>query len=264
MNIGTAKPDLQTLEVAPHFLIDIIDPAEKYSAWDFVNDTRQLITQINQRGHTPLLVGGTMMYYHALEQGLNQLPEANAEIRARLDAEAKAIGWEAMHLKLAKIDIETANRVKPGDSQRIQRALEVFEISGEPLSTLQSKESTGYRGSRLKILLQAVDRALLHQRIEKRFHVMLEQDFIEEVEQLKGRGDLDLSMPSMRCVGYRQAWQYLDNELSREEMINTAIAATRQLAKRQITWLRKQPEKNAFDCLNYNKDAIFKLLNESL
>lgn len=264
MNIGTAKPDLQTLEVAPHFLIDIIDPAEKYSAWDFVNDSRLLIEQISQRGHIPLLVGGTMMYYHALEQGLNSLPEANAEIRARLDAEAKVTGWEVMHVKLAEVDIETANRVKPGDSQRIQRALEVFEISGQPLSVLQSKKSAGYQGSMLKILLQAGDRALLHQRIEKRFHVMLEQNFIEEVEQLKGRGDLDLSMPSMRCVGYRQAWQYLDNELSRDEMINTAIAATRQLAKRQITWLRKQPEKNAFDCLNYNKDAIFKLLNESL
>lgn len=264
MNIGTAKPDLQTLEVAPHFLIDIIDPAEKYSAWDFVNDSRLLIEQISQRGHIPLLVGGTMMYYHALEQGLNSLPEANAEIRARLDAEAKVIGWEAMHLKLAEVDTETANRVKPGDSQRIQRALEVFQISGQPLSVLQSKKSVGYQGSMLKILLQAEDRALLHQRIEKRFHVMLEQNFIEEVEQLKGRRDLDLSMPSMRCVGYRQAWQYLDNELSRDEMINTAIAATRQLAKRQITWLRKQPEKNAFDCLNYNKDAIFKLLNESL
>lgn len=264
MNIGTAKPDLQTLEVAPHFLIDIIDPAEKYSAWDFVNDTRQLITQINQRGHMPLLVGGTMMYYHALEQGLNSLPEANAEIRARLDAEAKAVGWEAMHLKLAEIDIETANRVKAGDSQRIQRALEVFEISGERLSVLQSKESTGYQGSMLKILLQVEDRALLHQRIEKRFHVMLEQNFIGEVEKLKGRGDLDLSMPSMRCVGYRQAWQHLDGELSNDQMVSTAIAATRQLAKRQITWLRKQPQINAFDCLNYSKDAIFKLLNESL
>jgi len=263
MNIGTAKPNAQTLELAPHFLIDIIDPLEKYSAWNFVTDSRLLIEQICQRGHIPLLVGGSMMYYHALEQGLNKLPEADEEIRARLDAEAKAIGWEAMHQRLAEIDIETANRIKPGDSQRIQRALEVFEISGQPLSVLQSKKSSGYQGSMLKILLQAEDRALLHQRIEKRFHAMLEQGFIAEVGALKARGDLDLSMPSMRCVGYRQAWQYLDNKLGRDEMINTAIAATRQLAKRQITWLRKQPQKNAFDCLNYNKDAIFNLLNKS-
>ena len=264
MNIGTAKPDAKTLAVAPHFLVDIIDPVEKYSAWDFVNDTRQLIEQISQRGHIPLLVGGTMMYYHALEHGLNRLPEADVEIRDRLDAEARIIGWDAMHRRLAEIDAETANRVKPGDSQRIQRALEVFEISGQALSVLQSNKTAGYQGDMLKVLLQAEDRALLHQRIEKRFHAMLEQGFIAEVKALKARGDLNLSMPSMRCVGYRQAWQYLDDELSKDEMIKTAVAATRQLAKRQMTWLRKHSQKYAFDCLNYRKDAIFKLLNESL
>ena len=263
MNIGTAKPDADLLKKAPHFLIDIIDPAENYSAWDFITQVRQFIKDINHRGNIPLLVGGTMMYYHVLEAGLNRLPQADQSIRSRLEAEARKIGWPAMHRRLADSDPETASRVKPGDRQRVQRALEVFEIAGIPLSELQAKTTQGYQGQMHKIVLQAEDRALLHARIEKRFHVMLKQGFIDEVALLRDRGDLDLSMPSMRCVGYRQVWQYLDGDVSEDEMTEKAIAATRQLAKRQITWLRKQPQISTFDCLNYRKDAIFKLLSGS-
>ena len=263
MDIGTAKPDAQLLARAPHFLIDIIEPDQSYSAWDFVNNARGLITEINQRGNIPLLVGGTMMYYHALEQGLNRLPEADEAVRANLDAEANRIGWNAMHERLTQIDPVTAARIKPGDTQRIQRALEVFEISGQTLSTLQADKAEGYQGDMLKIILQAEDRARLHARIEKRFKTMLEQGFIDEVVGLRNRGNLNLSMPSMRCVGYRQVWQYLDGDFDQKEMTEKAIAATRQLAKRQITWLRKQPKINAFDCLNYQKGAIFNRLSES-
>jgi tRNA dimethylallyltransferase len=202
-----------------------------------------------------------MMYYHALEKGLNKLPEADELIRARLDAEAGKIGWAAMHEKLSCIDPASAGKIKPGDSQRIQRALEVFEISGKPLSVLQKKPAQGLEWDALKLILNVRDRARLHQRIEQRFNQMLEQGIIAEVEGLRQRSGLNLSLPSMRCVGYRQVWQFLDGSLSREQMIHQAIVATRQLAKRQLTWLRKQPQSHAFDCLDYSKDAIFKLLD---
>ena len=263
MNIGTAKPDAETLQRAPHFLVDIIDPTETYSAWDFVTDVRRLIEDIRNRGKTPLLVGGTMMYFNALEQGLNRLPEANSQIREALDAQAQEIGWPAMHAKLEDIDPVTANRIKPGDSQRIQRALEVHQTSGQTLSSLLEEKAHGYQGVMHKIILQAEDRALLHARIRTRFLDMLGQGFVDEVVGLKGRGDLNLSMPSIRCVGYRQVWQYLDGDYEKTEMIDKAIAATRQLAKRQITWLRKQPSESTIDCLNFNKDAIFSALSES-
>ena len=263
MDIGTAKPNTETLSVAPHFLINILDPTQNYSAWDFVTDTRSLIREITQRGNTPLLVGGTMMYFNALEWGLNQLPPADQNIRDKIEREAKTIGWAEMHRKLAEVDPQTASRIKPNDSQRIQRALEVYEISGKPLSALQSPKREEYQGKIMKIILSADDRVSLHARIERRFNDMLAEGFIDEVSGLKARGDLNLSMPSMRCVGYRQVWQYLDGELKKTEMIDKAVAATRQLAKRQITWLRKQSQNNSFDCLNYRKDAIFKLLNES-
>ncbi len=264
MNIGTAKPDATLLSSAPHFLIDIVDPAEAYSAWHFVNDSRALIGEINKRGNTPLLVGGTMMYYHALEHGLNSLPEANVAVRTKLDSEAQLIGWSAMHTRLCAVDPQAASRIKPGDSQRIQRALEIFELTGQPMSALQSKEKRGYQGEMLKLILSAEDRPALHSRIESRFQDMLAAGFVDEVVQLRARGDLDLSMPSMRCVGYRQIWQYLDDEFEKPEMVAKAVAATRQLAKRQMTWLRKQPQKNVFDCLNRRKGAIFKLLDEAL
>ncbi len=262
MDIGTAKPDAGVLAEAPHFLIDIIEPEQQYSAWNFVTEATHLIRQIVRRGNIPLLVGGTMMYYHALENGLNKLPQADALIRARLDAEAGRTGWAAMHEKLASIDPGSAGRIKPGDSQRIQRALEVYEISGQPMSVLQQKPVQGFQWDALKLILNAQDRAQLHRRVEQRFMQMLEQGIIAEVEGLKQRSGLNLALPSMRCVGYRQVWQFLDGSLNREQMIHKAIVATRQLAKRQLTWLRKQPQSHAFDCLDYRKDAIFKLLDE--
>jgi len=263
MDIGTAKPEPEILQSVPHHLVDIIDPAEAFSVWDFVQRSRELVEEICRRGRIPLLVGGTMMYFHAFEHGLNRLPEANETLRQRLDLEAKETGWQAMHDRLAEVDPISASRIRSTDSQRIQRALEVYQISGEPLSRLQQQKTTGYAGRMEKIILAANDRAGLHQRIESRFLSMLEQGFIDEVKNLRARGDLDLSLPSMRCVGYRQLWQFLAGELSHQEMIDKGIAATRQLAKRQITWLRKQPQENAFDCLNYSKDAIFRVLNDA-
>ena len=257
MNIGTAKPEPEVLQSVPHHLIDIIDPAEPFSVWDFVQQSRRLVDEIVKRGRIPLLAGGTMMYCHAFEHGLNRLPEANQALRQRLDLEARQTGWQAMHDKLAEVDPLSASRIKPTDSQRIQRALEVYQIAGEPLSRLHQQKTTGYAGQIEKIILAVNDRARLHQRIESRFLSMLERGLVEEVLNLKARGDLNLSLPSMRCVGYRQLWQFLDGDLSRQEMIDKGVAATRQLAKRQITWLRKQPQENAFDCLNYSKDAIF-------
>ena len=263
MDIGTAKPEPEILQSVPHHLVDIIDPAEAFSVWDFVQRSRDLVEEICQRGRIPLLVGGTMMYFHAFEHGLNRLPEANETLRQRLDLEAQETGWQAMHDRLAEVDPISASRIRSTDSQRIQRALEVYQISGEPLSRLQQQKTTGYAGRMEKIILAANDRAGLHQRIESRFLSMLEQGFIDEVKNLRARGDLDLSLPSMRCVGYRQLWQFLAGELSHQEMVDKGIAATRQLAKRQITWLRKQPQENAFDCLNYSKDAIFRVLNDA-
>lgn len=257
MNIGTAKPEPEILQSVPHHLVDIIDPVEPFSVWDFVQQSRRLVNEISARGRIPLLVGGTMMYCNAFERGLNRLPEANQALRQSLDKEAQQTGWQAMHDKLAGVDPVTANRIRPADAQRIQRALEVYQLAGVPLSQLQQQESTAYPGQIEKVILAVNDRTELHRRIEARFLDMLEQGFVEEVEGLKTRTDLNLSLPSMRCVGYRQIWQFLDGELSRQEMIDKGVAATRQLAKRQITWLRKQPQENAFDCLNYSKDAIF-------
>jgi tRNA dimethylallyltransferase len=264
MNIGTAKPGADVLASVPHHLIDIIDPADAYSVWDFVEQSRQLVDEISQRGRIPLLAGGTMMYFHAFEQGLNRLPAADKELRQRLDQEASEVGLAAMHERLEGIDPASASRIKATDSQRIQRALEVFELSGKPLSQLQQQETTGFVGEVEKIILAASDRKLLHQRIHSRFLEMLEQGFIEEVEGLRLRSELNLSLPSMRCVGYRQLWQHLDGEFPRAEMIDKAVAATRQLAKRQITWLRKQTSGTTYDCLNYRKDAIFRQVEAAI
>jgi tRNA dimethylallyltransferase len=264
MNIGSAKPSAEVLASVPHHLIDIIDPADAYSVWDFLEQSRQLVDEIAQRGRIPLLAGGTMMYFHAFEQGLNRLPAADPALRQRLDREIRELGLTAMHQRLERIDPASASRIKVTDSQRIQRALEVFELSGKPLSQLQQKETTGYVGEVEKIILAASDRKLLHQRIHSRFLEMLEQGFIEEVEGLRLRSELNLSLPSMRCVGYRQLWQYLDGDFPREEMIDKAVAATRQLAKRQITWLRKQTGGTTYDCLNYRKDAIFRQVEAAI
>jgi len=258
MNIGTAKPGADVLASVPHHLIDIIDPADAWSVWDFVEQSRRLVEEIYKRGCIPLLAGGTMMYFHAFEQGLNRLPAADQALRERLDREVAELGVATLHQRLAGVDPASAERIKASDTQRIQRALEVYELSGKPMSQLLQQESVGFAGTSEKIILAASDRAALHQRIAARFLDMLEHGFIDEVECLRQRGDLNLSMPSMRCVGYRQIWQYLEGELTREQMIDKAVAATRQLAKRQITWLRKQADATTFDCLNYRKDAIFR------
>ena len=260
MNIGTAKPSAELRASVPHHLIDIIDRVDAWSVLEFVEQSRQLVDEIRERGRIPLLAGGSMMYFHAFEQGLNRLPAADQVLRKRLDREASELGPAALHQRLADIDPASAERIRASDTQRIQRALEVYELAGKPLSQLLQQETVGFAGGSEKIILAAGDRAALHQRIAARFVDMLGQGFIDEVERLRQRGDLNLSLPSMRCVGYRQVWQYLDGEVTREQMIDKAVAATRQLAKRQITWLRKQSDATTFDCLNYRKDAIFRQL----
>jgi len=260
MNIGTAKPDAQEQARAPHKLIDIIDPAESYSAANFREDALREIKSTLSRGKTPVLVGGTMLYYKALQEGLSELPEADAGIRAQLEADAESYGWQKMHDRLTQIDPVSAQRIHPNDPQRIQRALEVYEISGKTLTEfwrLQSAQALPYNV--LKIAFFPEDRDLLKQRISQRFHQMLELGFVEEVEALRGRGDLNLDMPSMRCVGYRQVWEYLDGLSTYDEMTEKAIIATRQLAKRQLTWLRKEKNANFYDI---NQAIYLKILKK--
>ncbi|MDF1529201.1 MAG: tRNA (adenosine(37)-N6)-dimethylallyltransferase MiaA [Sedimenticola sp.] len=242
MNIGTAKPDASELALAPHRLIDICDPAEAYSAARFSEDARKEMAEITQAGRIPLLVGGTMLYFRALEFGLSTLPEADPEVRDQLEQEANQIGWEQMHLQLSKVDPEAGARIHPNDPQRIQRALEVYRLSGQPMSKLQ-RQAEGYHFpySPIRVARAPLDRALLHRRIAERFDVMLKQGFESEVRQLLERGDLSPETPSMRSVGYRQMIRYILGEWSREEMIERGIIATRQLAKRQYTWLRSYP-----------------------
>lgn len=241
MDIGTAKPSRELLERVPHRLINILEPAEPYSAASFRNDALAAIEEIVAAGRIPLLVGGTMLYYRALEHGLSELPAANEDIRARLAAEIAAGGLAAAHQRLAEIDPVAAARIHPNDPQRIQRALEVYELTGVSMTELCADS----RRSRLpyalaKIVVSPPDRAVLHRRIEQRFRLMLEQGFVDEVEHLRQKGGLDLSMPSMRAVGYRQVWEYLDGNYGYDEMVNRGVAATRQFAKRQLTWLRSE------------------------
>ena len=272
MDIGTAKPDAATLAKAPHHLIDIIDPTEAYSAAQFRTDALRLMAEIIARGKVPLLVGGTMLYFKALQGGLSDLPQADADIRAKLDDEARAHGWPALHARLAGIDPETAARLEPTDAQRVQRALEVWEIAGQPMSALFKQgvsKKLPYR--LLKIALIPSDRAVLHQRIAARFDTMLEQGLVEEVVRLrKDYPALDMDTPSMRCVGYRQAWQYLDGEFGLAGLREKGIAATRQLAKRQLTWLRGMDDTTAMDCLDRGMldrgmlDSINALIRQSM
>jgi tRNA dimethylallyltransferase len=244
MDIGTAKPDKKLLAKVPHRLIDICDPLESYSAANFLNDANAAIKEIQDKGKTAVLVGGTGLYFRALEQGLAELPEANYRIRARLEAEGESEGWQSLHSRLAKIDPESALRINVNDPQRIQRALEVYEITGETMSALLSEgRKQAFPYPIKKIILSPEDRSVLHERVKQRFLAMLDSGLVEEVESLYKRGDLSLALPSMRLVGYRQVWRYLDGETSYEEMQEHAIIATRQLAKRQITWCRS--EKNA-------------------
>lgn len=251
MDIGTAKPDAETLARAPHRLIDIIDPAESYSAARFRDDALVEMAEITAAGRIPLLVGGTMLYYRALQQGLSKLPEGDAEVRKRLEAEAAEKGWQALHDRLAGIDPESAARIHPNDPQRLSRALEVYELSGQPLSVLwREQEKSGFPYRAVKLAVAPTDRALLHERIALRFKLMLQQGFIEEVETLYRRGDLHADLPSIRCVGYRQAWSYLNGEWDRETMTERGIIATRQLAKRQFTWLRSESDVELLDSLS--------------
>ncbi|MEE2023989.1 tRNA (adenosine(37)-N6)-dimethylallyltransferase MiaA [Alkalimonas mucilaginosa] len=238
MDIGTAKPTVEELAQAPHYLIDIKDPAEAYSAADFRSDALACIEQSRQRGRLPVLVGGTMLYFKALLEGISPLPAADPVIRAQLESEAKEKGWEALHQELSVIDPVSAARIHPNDPQRINRALEVFRLTGQSMTELTAQQGPALPFPVQQFAIAPSDRAQLHQRIEVRFQQMLATGFEQEVRQLKERGDLHLQLPSMRCVGYRQMWHYLDGDIDYQQMQQQGIAATRQLAKRQLTWLR--------------------------
>ncbi|GGY21341.1 tRNA dimethylallyltransferase [Rhodanobacter panaciterrae] len=248
MDIGTAKPDAATLARYPHALIDIRDPAQPYSAADFRADALPLMQQISAWGRVPLLVGGTGLYFRALQQGLSDLPEADPAIRARLSAEAEQMGWPAMHARLAQRDPVAATRIGCNDAQRLQRALEVIELTGRPLSELQRGGATTHFPWRvLKLALLPPDRSTLHERIALRFDTMLAAGFLDEVRALRARDDLHAELPAIRAVGYRQAWEHLDGLTDTAEFRDRAIFATRQLAKRQITWLRSDYGARLFD-----------------
>ena len=250
MNIGTAKPDAATLEATPHHLIDVIEPDERFSAAHFRDDAQTLMREITERGRIPLLTGGTMLYFKTLLEGLSELPEADPAIRLVIDTMARESGWPALHQELQRVDPETAARLEPNDAQRIERALEVFYITDRPLSALLKKPKYVYFPyTPIKIALVPGDRARLHERIAARFETMLELGLIGELRKLRQDYALDPSMPSMRCVGYRQTWRYLDGELTLAALREQGIAATRQLAKRQLTWLRAMKEVTEFDCL---------------
>ena len=250
MDIGTAKPGREVLRRAPHYLIDIIEPSERYSAAQFVSDASALMAEITRRGAIPLLAGGTMLYFKALREGLSNLPAADPDVRLVIDGMAQESGWPALHAELARIDPDTATRLEPTDAQRIQRALEVYYLTGESLSVLIARGRSAPPPYRLIALaLEPSDRGALHERIAQRFEVMLELGLVGEVRGLRERYDLNPSQPSMRAVGYRQVWQYLDGELGLAGLRETGVAATRQLAKRQLTWLRAMQDVMRFDCL---------------
>lgn len=259
MDIGTAKPTVEELARAPHRLIDICDPIESYSAARFRQDALHEIDKIFSRGRIPLLAGGTMLYFRALQYGLSELPDADPEIRARLDAEASEYGWDVLHTRLQQLDPQAAKRINRNDPQRIQRALEVFELTGRPLSELQQNNGKAKLPFQvIKLVRAPTDRSVLHERISQRFHRMLEHGFEREVRTLVKNWDLGHEMPAMRLVGYRQMLRYLQGECSHAEMTERSIIATRQLAKRQFTWLRS--EKNA----NWLNDEGNNVLGQAL
>ena len=254
LDIGSAKPSKAEQAAVIHHLIDILEPTEVYSAARFAKDAKRLCEEIRNRGNIPVVVGGTMLYWRAWAHGLSTLPTANPEIRSRIDEEGKTLGWPAMHTKLAKVDPETAARLKPNDSQRVQRALEVFEITGKPMSALlaDSPSEDGREGSAIPawihlVSLEPSDRKRLHQNLEKRFDEMLLAGFLDEVKALRNNSALHSDLPAIRSVGYRQAWEYLNGEINAEQMRYKALAATRQLGKRQLTWLRAIAGRNTFD-----------------
>jgi len=254
MDIGTAKPNAEELASVPHHLIDIIDPLDAYSVMQFRTDTLRLVAEISARGKLPLLVGGTMMYFKGLTEGLDDLPTADAGVRAALDEEAARIGWPGMHAKLRERDPVTAERLAPNDAQRINRALEIIALTGKPMSALLALRAKPELPFNLvSFALEPSDRAVLHKRIALRFDQMLgasdDEGIVAEVARLRARGDLHPNLPSMRCVGYRQSWDYLDGKIDRAGLRETGIIATRQLAKRQLTWLRAMPNRIVIDCL---------------
>jgi tRNA dimethylallyltransferase len=258
MDIGTAKPTQKELDTVPHHLIDIRDPLVAYSAAEFARDAATWVDDISSRGKVPLLVGGTMLYFKAMLEGLNDMPAADPQVRAQIQVEAEVAGWPAMHAQLQAVDPLTAARLAPADSQRIARALEVFRISGQPLSSFQHNISTANTRPESEdgqanalnfhnvpmLSLEPLDRAWLHHRIAQRFDDMLTNGFLDEVKALRMRGDLNIDLPSMRCVGYRQAWEALDGKLPMAELRDRGVFATRQLAKRQLTWLRSMPHRH--------------------
>ena len=246
MDIGTAKPTAAEQAAVPHHLIDILDPTGSYSAAEFVRDAKRLAADISARGKLPLLVGGTMLYFKALFDGLSTLPQADADLRATIDAEAAERGWPALHAELASLDPETGARLAPGDSQRIQRALEVIRLTGQTLSALHAASRD--EGVDWPLFsLEPGDRAWLHERLAQRFDTMLAGGLIDEVKALRARGDLSLALPAMRCVGYRQVWEALDAD-DFSDLRERGVAATRQLAKRQVTWLRSMPRRRVIAC----------------
>jgi len=263
MDVGTGKPTPDQLRASPHHLIDIRDPSESYSAAEFRQDALRLVAEIKQRGRIPLFVGGTLLYFRALQQGLSALPSANSEIRASLLSEAERIGWHAMHARLLKCDLQAAARIHPNDSQRIQRALEVYELAGKPLSAFFQEKQFGLS---LETPIQSFalmprDRAWLHKRIEARFHKMLENQLVLEVERLYCRGDLNLALPAMRAVGYRQIWGYLSKDYSYSAMVDRALAATRQLAKRQLSWLNSFSGVHLVEIENTDSDPLHSVIH---
>ena len=249
MDIGTAKPDAAILARAPHHLVDVVEPTDNYSAARFRSDALRLMADITARGRIPLLVGGTMLYFRALKGGLDDLPRADPGLRAEIEARAGEVGWPGLHRELARLDPVTADRLKPTDAQRIQRALEVCRLTGQPMSSQLARRSAAIPYRLLEIALVPEDRAWLHARINRRFRAMLALGLVEELQRLRQGHALDARMPSMRCVGYRQAWQYLDGAIDAEELYEQGAAATRQLAKRQLTWLRSWQGAEVFDCM---------------
>jgi tRNA dimethylallyltransferase len=246
MDVGTAKPDASTRARVPHHLVDVIEPTAAYSAARFCADARAAVDGIRARGRVPILAGGTMLYFKAWTEGLSALPRADAAMRAAIDAEAAAHGWPALHAELARVDPTTAARLRPHDAQRIQRALEVARLTGRPMSSFQGQRAPADDTASIRIALMPRDRARLHRDIAARFDAMLAAGLVDELASLRQRHALDRAMPSMRCVGYRQAWAFLDGEVDRDGLRESGIAATRQLARRQLTWLRATPAQ-AFD-----------------
>ena len=269
LDIGSAKPSSEELEKAPHRLLDVVDPSEAYSAARFRKDALREMDEIIKAGRIPLLVGGTMLYFRALLEGLSKLPESDEETRKNIAEQAEEIGWEKMHQRLAKVDAEAAARIHPNDPQRISRALEVYEMTGKPMSQLQKEqkaEPLPYEV--LKLALIPSDRAVLHQRIEKRFGQMLEQGLVDEVKTLRDRGDLHEDLPAIRAVGYRQVWDYLESRIDYNEMQERGVIATRQLAKRQFTWLRSEKGLTIYDLSRYSmqhiQESVLKTVKEYL